>query len=85
MKPRSTSSHRPRSSRKTICWPESPEQTARPGANCLAVQTFEPAPGSAYPIETAARLAGVTRRTILIYCKRKFIHPLGEPSVGGYW
>ena len=54
-------------------------------ANPLAVQTFEPDPVAVYSIETAAQLAGVPRRTILVYCKHGLISPMADPVIWGYW
>ena len=51
----------------------------------LAVQTFEPDPVAVYSIETAAQIAGVPRRTILIYCKHGLISPIADPMIWGYW
>jgi hypothetical protein len=65
--------------RRTSAKPES-----KP-ANTLAVQSFEPDPAAVYSIETAAQIAGVPRRTILIYCKHQLIAPLTDPTIWGYW
>src|SRR5438105_249211 len=51
----------------------------------LALQTFDPDPVAVYSIETAAQLAGVPRRTILIYCKHGLVSPIAEPMIWGYW
>src|SRR5215471_13039582 len=54
-------------------------------ANPLALQPFDPEPTAVYSLETAAQIADVPRRTILIYCKHKFISPVAEPGIWGYW
>jgi len=62
--------------------------TAKPSgkaANPLAVQSFEPDPAAVYSIEMAAQLAGVPRRTILIYCKHGLLLPIADPMLWGYW
>jgi DNA-binding transcriptional MerR regulator len=51
----------------------------------LAVQSFEPDPVAVYSIETTAQLAGVPRRTILVYCKHGLISPTVDPILWGYW
>ena len=51
----------------------------------LAVQSFEPDPIAVYSIETAAQLAGVSRRSILVCCKHGLIAPTVDPTLWGYW
>ena len=53
--------------------------------NPLAVKVFEADPSAVYSIDTAAQLAGVPRRSILIYCKHGLVSPLADPSLWGYW
>src|SRR3954454_13712660 len=60
-------------------------QTSRGPAKTLAVQSFEPDPVAVYSIETTAQLAGVPRRTILVYCKHGLISPTVDPILWGYW
>jgi DNA-binding transcriptional MerR regulator len=43
-----------------------------------ALQLFDPPDDAVYPIESAAHLVGVPRRTILVYCK----HHLLSPRIG---
>jgi DNA-binding transcriptional MerR regulator len=54
-------------------------------ANPYAVMLFEPEPLAVYPIETAARMGGVPRRMVLVYCKYGLISPLADPKQWGYW
>lgn len=42
------------------------------------IQVFDPQPGVLYSLDVAAHLTGVSRRTILIYCKSGLISP-AEP------
>jgi DNA-binding transcriptional MerR regulator len=51
----------------------------------LAVQPYDPDPTAVYSLETAAQIADVPRRTVLIYCKHKLISPVAEPGIWGYW
>jgi DNA-binding transcriptional MerR regulator len=50
----------------------------------MALQLFEPEPRAVYTIETAAHLAQVSRRMILVYCKHGLISPVTEPRKRGY-
>jgi DNA-binding transcriptional MerR regulator len=44
------------------------------------LQVFDPQPGVFYPLEVAAHLTGVSRRTILIYCRSGLICPVEPPE-----
>jgi DNA-binding transcriptional MerR regulator len=46
------------------------------------LQPFDPPADAIYSIEAAAQLAGVPRRTILVYCKHRLLSPLFD--TGGY-
>ncbi len=64
------------------------QDAAKPSAkaaNPHAVQSFEPDPAAVYSIEMAAQLAGVPRRTVLIYCKHGLLSPIADPMLWGYW
>lgn len=39
---------------------------------------FHPHPDTLYPLETIARLAGVERRTVLIYCRHGMLRPVRQ-------
>ena len=39
---------------------------------------FHPRPDTVYPLETIARLAGVERRTVLIYCRHGMLRPVQQ-------
>ena len=47
------------------------------------LQLFDPPADSVYTIEAAAQLAGLPRRTILVYCKHRLLSPL-DTEVEGY-
>ena len=64
---------------------EAPRASSSSPKPALAVQSFEPDPVAVYSIETAAQLAGVPRRTILIYCKHGLVSPTVDPTLWGYW
>jgi len=48
------------------------------------LQLFDPPVDAVYTIEAAAQLAGVPRRTILVYCKHRLLSPLLDARVQGY-
>ena len=49
------------------------------------LQPFEPEPGGVYPIETAAHLAHIPRRTLLLYCRHRLVAPVSDPEYDGYY
>jgi DNA-binding transcriptional MerR regulator len=51
----------------------------------LAITSFDSTPDALYTLDTAAHLAGVPRRAILVYCKFGLIHPIVEPAFGGLY
>ena len=48
------------------------------------LRLFDPPADTVYTIEAAAQLAGVPRRTILVYCKHRLLSPLTDDGVEGY-
>jgi len=65
--------------------PEEPDIGKFGPNNPFAVALFEPDPAAVYPIEVAARMAGMPRRIILVYCKHRLVSPLADPAQRGYW
>jgi len=49
---------------------------------CLSVELFQPKSNVFYNLDAAARLAGVTRRSLLIYCRAGLIRPVVQPPYG---
>ena len=49
------------------------------------VQRFEPRPDAVYTLETAAHLAHVTRRAILVYYNQGLVSPARDPQEAGYY
>ena len=47
-----------------------------------AIVVFQPAPGARYSLSAAAHLAGVPRRTLLIYCRAGLVQPELQPPYG---
>ena len=48
----------------------------------LALELFQPKPDVLYSLDAAAHLAGVPRRSILIYCRAGLIRPVFQPPYG---
>ncbi len=48
----------------------------------MALEPFHPEPNTIYSLETTAHLSGISRRMVLIYCRRGLVRPLVEPSYG---
>ena len=47
-----------------------------------ALELFQPRPNALYGLDTAAHLAGVSRRSILIYCRAGLVRPVVQPPYG---
>ena len=48
----------------------------------LALELFQPKPNVLYTLDTVAHLAGVPRRSILIYCRAGLVRPVAQPPYG---
>ncbi len=48
----------------------------------LALELFQPKPNVLYSLDAAAHLAGVSRRSILIYCRAGLVRPVIQPPYG---
>lgn len=48
----------------------------------LALELFQPKPNVLYSLDAAAHLAGVPRRSILIYCRVGLVRPVFQPPNG---
>lgn len=48
----------------------------------LALDLFEPKPDVLYSLDAAAHIAGVPRRSILIYCRAGLVRPVFQPPYG---
>jgi len=48
----------------------------------LAIELFQPKPNVLYSLDATARLAGVPRRSILIYCRAGLVRPVVQPPYG---
>ena len=47
-----------------------------------ALELFQPKPNVLYSLDAAAHLAGVPRRSILIYCRAGLVRPVVQPPYG---
>ena len=48
------------------------------------LQVHQPTPGLVYSLDAVVHLTGVSRRSILVYCKSGLIRPLGDPHQGEF-
>lgn len=48
----------------------------------LALDLFQPQPNVLYSLDATAHLAGVPRRSILIYCRAGLVRPVVQPPYG---
>lgn len=54
-----------------------PQHTA-----CLSIEIRRPDPNVCYSLDAAAHLAGVSRRSILVYCRAGLVRPVIQPPYG---
>jgi DNA-binding transcriptional MerR regulator len=50
-----------------------------------AIERFRPDPHRLYDVDMTARLAGVPRRSVLIYCRWGLVRPTTSPEVHGWY
>lgn len=48
----------------------------------VAVEVYQPKPNLLYSLDAAARLGGVPRRCILVYCRAGLVQPILQPPHG---
>jgi DNA-binding transcriptional MerR regulator len=48
----------------------------------VGLELFQPKPDALYGLDAAAHLAGVPRRSLLIYCRAGLIQPVLQPPYG---
>ena len=48
----------------------------------FALELFQPEPSVLYSLNATAHLAGVSRRSILIYCRAGLVRPVVQPPYG---
>lgn len=47
-----------------------------------ALELFQPKPGVLYSLDATTHLAGIPRRSILIYCRAGLVRPVVQPPYG---
>ena len=52
------------------------------GPTHLSLELFQPKPNVLYSLDATAHLAGVPRRSILIYCRAGLVRPVVQPPYG---
>jgi DNA-binding transcriptional MerR regulator len=52
------------------------------GFRSQTLALFQPKPGVLYSLDATARIAGITRRSILIYCRAGLVRPVLQPPYG---
>ena len=57
-------------------------RTGRNSPPCLAIELFQPKPNILYSLDVTAHLAGMSRRSILIYCRAGLVRPVIHPPYG---
>ena len=57
-----------------------PKVSKRPAG--VSLELFQPQPNVCYSLDAAAQLAGVARRSLLIYCRAGLVHPVVQPPYG---
>ena len=50
--------------------------------SALALELFQPNPNVLYSLDATAHLAGVPRRSILVYCRAGLVRPVFQPPHG---
>ncbi len=58
------------------------KRSVRDGPSSIALELFQPKPNVLYSLDAAAHLAGVPRRSILIYYRAGLVRPVFHPPYG---
>jgi DNA-binding transcriptional MerR regulator len=58
------------------------EQLGLRSPSSFALELFQPEPNVLYTLDATAHLAGVSRRSILLYCRAGLVHPVVQPPYG---
>lgn len=58
------------------------QQTVTDRFTSFALEVFQPNPDLFYSLDQAAHLAGVSRRSLLLYCRAGLVHPVLQPPYG---
>jgi DNA-binding transcriptional MerR regulator len=58
------------------------ERISHGSPTSLAIELFQPKPNVLYSLDVTAHLAGISRRSILIYCRAGLVRPVIHPPYG---
>ena len=58
------------------------KHTAPDNSAGLSIEVFQPRPNIFYSLDATAQLAGVPRRSMLIYCRAGLVQPVVQPPYG---
>jgi hypothetical protein len=58
------------------------KRSVQDGPSSIALELFQPKPNVLYSLDAAAHLAGVPRRSILIYYRAGLVRPVVHPPYG---
>lgn len=58
------------------------KHTIRDRPASLSIEVYQPQPNVLYSLDVAAHLAGVPRRSVLIYCRARLVRPVFQPPYG---
>jgi DNA-binding transcriptional MerR regulator len=51
-------------------------------SSSVALELFQPKANTLYSLDMAAHLAGISRRSILVYCRAGLLRPVVQPPYG---
>jgi hypothetical protein len=57
-------------------------RNSRSTPSALALELVQPRPDALYSLDATAHLAGVTRRSVLLYCRAGLVRPVFQPPYG---
>ena len=52
------------------------------GPTRCSLELFQPKPGTLYGLDVTARVTGISRRTIMVYCRAGLVEPVIRPPHG---
>lgn len=58
------------------------KRTTPAGLRSQSLALFQPKPGVLYSLDATAHIAGISRRSILIYCRAGLVNPVIQPPLG---
>jgi DNA-binding transcriptional MerR regulator len=58
------------------------DETTEDTSISFALAAYQPEPNILYSLDTTAHLAGVSRRALLVYCRRGLVQPILQPPNG---